>query len=218
MGTLRGILNDRQTRKKFVAVIVIAFILAPAALSVLVYAAEPGSAADPIALKSYVDSRLDSLETKLTGLIQGGGTGGAGGGGGGSGAGAADLGALEARIAELEKMVEWLEEANASIRRSIRQPIAAPSGEVTEVFTPIEVFENQRIIFGGGAEAVLRTGKALAIRGESGALVDLISGRDLDAGEDIPINHLILSSRDDSRGMRITADAWVLVKGPYELR
>jgi hypothetical protein len=73
-------------------------------------------------------------------------------------------------------------------------------------------------MLGAGTEMVLRAGKALAIRGEGGALVDLIAGRDLEAGENVPNNHLILSPRGDNRGVRISEDAWLLIKGPYEIR
>jgi len=89
---------------------------------------------------------------------------------------------------------------------------------LADKFSAIELRENQRIICGAGAEVVLRTGKASAIRGELGALVDLISGKDLEAGENVPLNHLILSARKDNRGMKIASDAWVLIKGSYEIR
>jgi TolA-binding protein len=94
----------------------------------------------------------------------------------------------------------------------------AGSVSSTSRFTAMELKTHQKIILGAGTEIVLRTGKAMSIRGEFGSLVDLISGKDLDAGENVTRNHIILSPRNDNRGMKFTEDSWILVKGQYELR
>jgi len=223
MKTTHGSIKNKY--KLRAAVILLCMIMAaPVFMVFSAYAAEPGTLGDPIALKSYVDSQLESLEVKLVNMFGGGGANAGTAGGGAAGTGAAgtsasgDTASLSARIIKLEETVEWLIEANTALRRDFRQSGAAAGGGAPESFIPIEVSAGQRIISGAGTEIVLRTGKANAIRGELGALVDLISGKDLDAGEDVPVNHLILSPRDDNRGMRIAEDAWVLIRGPYEIR
>ena len=201
------------------AAIACMLILMLVIFTIITYAAEPGSTADPIALKSYVDSKLDALETKLTAMLQNNPQTGE----------AADNSTLATKISELESAIERLKDENEALRQSIRQtpstgsvgsnPVSsANQGNNADYFTAVEIAASRRIIFGAGAEMVLRTGKASAIRGELGALVDLITGSDLDAGENVPINHLILSPRDDNRGVRISEDSWILIKGLYELR
>ncbi|MCL2060076.1 MAG: hypothetical protein FWH01_13670 [Oscillospiraceae bacterium] len=283
-------------RKAVLVTVAGAIIFALLAYNVFASAAAAGSTADPIALKSYVDSKLEAMEIKLTLMINAlsdagdaDGAGGAGGAGAITDADSADIAALVGRIDELSVAVDRLREENSALRRSMRQlsesmgidagdigvgavydeeaesgrdagleafipggadtnggagtgsgagagggagagsgvggGAAAGTGVGTngsriyaDHFTAVEVFANQRVIFGAGAEMVLRTGGAQAIRGEHGALVDLISGRDFEAGENVPLNHLILSPRDDNRGIRISDNAWILIRGPYEIR
>lgn len=237
------------------------FISAAIALGVLTaatlsYAAEPGSSGDPIALKSYVDSKIAALEAKIAGGAQGGRQAGAADATAGGTGSAADAAVLS-RIDALEKSIAKLTDENESLRRSIRQtaaslgavgaaaasPGAAGEAEASpgsgggyaaspgtggdyaaspgaggDKFVALEALADQRIILGAGTEFVLRSGKALAIKGELGALVDLITGKDLDAGAGVPVNHLILSPRDDNRGVRMSEDSWVLIKGYYTLR
>jgi len=198
-----------RKNKIIIAVAVLSF----AAFAIAAYAAEPGSTGDPIALKSYVDSKISELEARL---------GGAGGAGGSArpdaSAGSSDI---AKRVDELSAAVDRLTEENASLRRSVRQLSLVSRTDadgVADRFEAIEVYAEQRIILGAGAEMVLRTGAALAIRGELGPIIDLITGADLDAGAEIPQNHILLSSRDDNRGVKITENAWVLLKGAYTIR
>ena len=164
--------------------------VASAASGAAAAAAEPGSTADPIALKSYVDSQIAELETRLTAMMQG-----------------AAQGAAQGATQQQPSAPININESDIGANQSMGSS-----------FIPIETFANQRVMLGEGTEMVLRTGSASAIHGEFGALVDLISGQDLEAGESVPINHLILSPRDDNRGIRISEDAWVLIKGAYEIR
>ncbi|GAE87367.1 hypothetical protein [Acetivibrio straminisolvens] len=60
----------------------------------------------------------------------------------------------------------------------------------------------------------------MAIGGEGGGLSDITSGTgaDINTDDEVPLNHLLLVSRDDGRGLRVTSEkAWVLVKGPYTI-
>ncbi|MDR1439468.1 MAG: hypothetical protein LBJ10_05510 [Clostridiales bacterium] len=180
--------------------------------SALSYASEPGSSGDPIALKSYVDSRASAIEAKLD---------------------------------ELVKRVDGLAAENEALRASIQQgggriPVVAGAqagGDGAEAgaeadlaggvfyasdppyqFGVYEIKSGERVIMGAGAEMVIRTGKAAAIKGELGGVVDLIEGIDLEAGSNVQANHLLVSSRDDGRGVRFSADSFVLIKGSFELR
>jgi len=87
-------------------------------------------------------------------------------------------------------------------------------------FVPLELNKGQVLIAGESAEIILRGGKALAIGGEGGGLSDITSGSgaDVNTDQEVPLNHLLLISRNDGRGIKVVSEkAWVLVKGPYTI-
>ncbi len=68
-----------------------------------------------------------------------------------------------------------------------------------------------------GTEMVLRAGRAAAITTPQGGISDLTAGRDIQAGEAIPANHLLLIPRSDGRGLKALTDIVVLVRGGMTL-
>ena len=44
---------------------------------------------------------------------------------------------------------------------------------------------------------------------------DLTSGIDLMTGMQVETNHLLLVPRDDGRGILVSTEAWVMVRGDY---
>lgn len=75
----------------------------------------------------------------------------------------------------------------------------------------------KKIIAGESTEIILRGGSATAIGSEYGGVADLIAGTDLQTGTKVPLNHLLLVPRSDGRGISITSEAWVLVRGSYSI-
>ena len=130
---------------------------------------------------------------------------------------------VDAQISELEKRVEQLSSENEALKKAIQEGTGvssqpAPATGSPSRFEVLHVESGQRMLMGAGTELVLRTGSAQAIRGELGSVVDLITGEDLDSGVNVRTNHLLISSRNDNRGVRFTADAYILVKGDYDMR
>jgi len=207
-----------------------------AALALCAFAffyAQAGTGDDPIALKSYVDAKISALEAKIS----------AAGSGATAGQGDSATGADAAALEALTKEVAQLKQDNAQLQASVQSlqtqaasgaagggssgggatDVAASSGaaggaQSSALFVVLEMQEGQRLFLGAGAEVVLRTGAAQAIHGTLGPVVDLITGEELAAGADIARNHLILSSRDDNRGILVTESSYVLVKGGYTIR
>jgi len=98
----------------------------------------------------------------------------------------------------------------------IDQQIAGQSGNA---FIVVEAAVGDRIICGGGTELILRAGKATVIQGENGdGLADLTQGLDLKGGAFVPMQHHLLISRDDGRGIKITEKAFIMIKGAYTLK
>ncbi|UFJ40070.1 hypothetical protein LOK74_18840 [Brevibacillus humidisoli] len=74
-----------------------------------------------------------------------------------------------------------------------------------------------------GTEFIVRTGQVIAVPGQNGdGLTDLTAGVDLQGGDPVGLNHLLLIPRSDSRGLRLAPDydgtAYVIVRGKYESR
>jgi predicted RNase H-like nuclease (RuvC/YqgF family) len=177
--------------------------------------AEPGTDADPLVTKSYVDQKFESfsgikdLDSKISALTTKN----------------EELATKDAeqtkKIEELTKALNDLYEKNDEYKIMTEElETRLESIETYGKFVALELTENQKLMTGESAEIILRGGKAKAIGGEGGGLSDITSGTgaDVNTDQDVPLNHLLLVSRDDGRGIKIVSKkAWVLVKGPYTI-
>jgi len=71
-------------------------------------------------------------------------------------------------------------------------------------------------------EIILRPGGAASVISQHAdvgiGLADLTSGRELQSGDILPVNHAVLIPRADGRGISVTSDiAYVMVRGDYEI-
>lgn len=184
--------------------------------------AEPGTDADPLVTKSYVDQKFESfsaieeLDSKIAALTTKN----------------EELdkkleeittkdGEQTKKIEELTKALNDLYEKNDEYKIKTEElETRLQSIETYGKFVALELTANQKLMTGESAEIILRGGKAKAIGGEGGGLSDITSGTgaDVNTDQDVPLNHLLLVSRDDGRGIKIVSKkAWVLVKGPYTI-
>lgn len=155
-------------------------------------AAEPGSDADPIVSKSYVDAKINELLVRLN--VQ------------------------NVQINELTEKNKQLSDSLAQAEAAIQELKGGNSGRA-QLFEVLELTMGQSLICGAGTEVILRGGKATAIISQDGGLADLTAGTEIKSALDIPLQHLLLISRDDGRGLKVTADkAWIMVKGSYEIK
>lgn len=74
-----------------------------------------------------------------------------------------------------------------------------------------------QVLLGKGTEFILRRGSALVIDPSGNALPDLTEGIDLSEGTQVPANHILLSPRDDGRGIIATTAITVMIKGKYQI-
>lgn len=89
------------------------------------------------------------------------------------------------------------------------------SGSSSSSYNLVNVKSGQKIIGGEGTEFVLRMGSATIIATENGGVADLTSGLDLQNGSAVPANHNLLSPKNDSRGIHMSTDGIILIKGTY---
>jgi hypothetical protein len=160
-----------------------------------------GIDADPLVTKSYVDKQIASLASKL-----GSGTSG--------GTGTVDSSAiaqLQTDIGDLTKFVIDAMEENEALKARIA---SLESG-----YTVVEVKAGKKILLSGGTEAILRNGSATAVKGSNGDLmIDATAGVDLKDGTSIPLQHILISSRNDGRGLSVKTNSFLLVRGAYTIK
>ncbi|MBQ2897326.1 MAG: hypothetical protein IJE46_03265 [Clostridia bacterium] len=85
-------------------------------------------------------------------------------------------------------------------------------------FKVVEVPAGKLIIGDTGTEMVLRMGKGSILATAKGGVADLTAGNDLPNGSSIPANHYLLIPYNDGRGLSVTTDSLIMVKGSYEIK
>lgn len=193
-----------------IAVILTAITVAHAASS-----AQPGSEFDPLVTKSYVDEQIQLLTQKIgSGTVSGGQTGGT------PVTGTVDeqvLNNLRTDISDLMNLtiqaitkIQELEKRNLELVQRVE---SLESG-----FVVVEAAKGQKIFLGAGTEVLVRSGETKAIQGELGGLADATAAMDLTEGAVVPNQHLLISSRQDGRGILVTSDkAFMLIRGKYSI-
>lgn len=81
------------------------------------------------------------------------------------------------------------------------------------VLQVLELKSGQTVRAAAGTELILRAGRAAAVTSPQGGLADLTAGRDIQAGEAVPVNHLLLIPRGDGRGLKALTPAVILARG-----
>ena len=85
-------------------------------------------------------------------------------------------------------------------------------------YTPIQLTAGQSLIGKEGTEIILRSGEATAIGNTENGISDVTGGADLMTGTPVQLNHLLLTPRDDGRGIKAVTDIWVMVRGEYVVK
>lgn len=151
---------------------------------------KPGSAADPLVSRSYVEELIEDLKNGWQSQV----------------AGLAEKTYVDQKIAAVAQNTG----ANVANKEYVDQQI-----DKRMAFEVVDLPAGHRIIGSAGTEIVLRGGKAIAITSPQGGLLDATAGTDIPQGANIPPNHLLVIPRSDGRGLLATADAILMVKGSF---
>lgn len=177
--------------KKNIFTVVISAIIAFAAVTA--FAAQPGSSDDPLVSKSYVDDKFNQLKA----LISGGGSVSAG----------TDINTDEI----VDKVVDEVEPIIALLMKD-------QTGQSAGQYVPVSANVGQIVLGGEGTEIILRSGKAdIYITGVAG-IVNATTGKEQKNGEKAVLNNIMIIPRNDGRGLKVTENAWFLIKGDYEIK
>jgi hypothetical protein len=117
--------------------------------------------------------------------------------------------------------VSWVEARLAAFSRDGTAGSGSGSAQFTDAesqpfaYELINVPRGAKLLTGTGTEFILRSGRARAIAGAGGGIADLTSGQDLSNNIPIIRNHLLLSPKEDGRGVLMETESIFLIRGAY---
>jgi len=190
-----------NSERKRIAYPLLVMLFLLVAIVIAQAAGEAGSDSNPLATKDYVDQQIAKLAAQIGSSSSGGSPGTVN---------TAEIEQLKTDVGDLTRFIidalTRLNELDSRVKT------------VEGGFQVISMKKGQVLELGGGSEVILRSGAATAISGESGTLVDVSAGKDLNNGVAVPVQHLVIAPKGDGRGLRITADAWLILRGGYKIK
>jgi hypothetical protein len=209
----------KRGRLLFLAVTLVAAIGAISAAQAASQA-QPGSEFDPLVTKSYVDEQIQILTQKIgSGVVSNPG-GSTQSGGGTQSAGTVDQQVIDNLRTDISDLINLTIQAVTRIQELEKRnlELIQKVEELQKGFVVVEASNGQKILLGSGSEVLVRSGQTKAIQGELGGLADVTAASDLMEGALIPNQHLLISSRNDGRGILVTSDkAYMLIRGSYSV-
>ncbi|KNF09181.1 hypothetical protein CLPU_4c02270 [Gottschalkia purinilytica] len=113
--------------------------------------------------------------------------------------------------------VSYVQTKVNELKTYIDNKISEISSGNGETFKIVELKAGEQLIGNAGTEIILRAGTVKAIIGEYGGISDITQGKDLEAGEIISKNHLLIIPRD-GRGAEVVTYGTFMVKGKYTVK
>jgi len=113
----------------------------------------------------------------------------------------------------------YVDKVVSELKEELKGSSAVSSDAAVSSQWEVVFAESGKTIIGGqGTQMILRSGSAkITLQGPDG-VSDLTGAGDLKDGVKVERNHLLLFPRADGRGIKITADAYVMVLGSYEIK
>lgn len=175
--------------------------------------AQPGSEFDPLVTKSYVDEQIKKLSEKI-------------GSGKSTGSSSTNTGTVNDQVidnlrTDVRDLTNLLIDAYSKIQSLEKQNLELIQKLQTleSGFEVVEVSKGQIVLLGAGSEAIVRSGETVAVSGMYGGLADVTPAKDLTTGQAISNQHLLISARDDGRGIKVHSDvSYMLIRGSYSIQ
>jgi hypothetical protein len=101
-----------------------------------------------------------------------------------------------------QRLEEFINEFNSSPKASSQ-------------YVALEISANTQIKLGASSEIIVRGGSAFVISPYSYGLPDITSGIDVLNNQQIMLNHLLISPKDDGRGILFRSPGVIMIKGEY---
>jgi hypothetical protein len=155
----------------------------------------PGSEADPVVTQSYVELKAEQTKYYIDNLIT----------------------KSNQDIAGLKTQLEQKNQEILKLQETVNQLKASGGGD-SAGFEVVLLNKDKTMLTGSGAEVIVRSGKVTALKGTNGGLANITTAKDLNTGDAVALNHLLISSRDDGRGIKASVDTYLLIRGTYTIK
>jgi len=177
----------------------------------------PGTDGDPLVSKKYVDDKFDALQAQINQILARLNTGTT------TATAAPSIvlpGTLPTAddseiVSDVVAQIQYLYGDVLSGSTSAASAVAAPAPDSS--FTPVSAAAGQIILGDEGTEIILRSGAAVGYTAVADGIVNASAGADIKNGQVIKTNQLHIVPRADGRGVRVTQDAWFMIKGSYQI-
>ena len=121
---------------------------------------------------------------------------------------------IHEKVAAQEEIIGLLNTQLNALKKEVQGLGGGVTGENT--YTLVDVNSGEKLIGKQGTEIILRAGEGTAIKSAQGGLQDVTQGTDITDGL-IPKYHLLITPRDDQRGVLVTKKATFMVRGGYTI-
>ncbi len=83
------------------------------------------------------------------------------------------------------------------------------------VYEVMSLEPGQMLLGKQGTEIIMRSGEGIVVASSAGGIQDITAGADLANGKPVPKYHLLITPREDGRGIIATKQMYVMVRGGY---
>ncbi|MFV0519733.1 MAG: hypothetical protein ACK5LY_05600 [Lachnospirales bacterium] len=157
--------------------------------------ATPGTAADPVVTKSYVDEQI-AIAIANAGSTTSNNT-------------STGITTTTPQLTQAQ-----IDEITASIYADVLEQ----TSDITPLHVPVQAFKGQTILGAQGTEIILRSGECIIYSVAENGVTNLTNGLNLNAGDSVALDNLLIVPRQDGRGVTVTTDeCWFMIRGEYEI-
>lgn len=183
-------MNNKKILVPVLTLIVLIFFatIVNAALS------DPGTSGDPLVTLSYVNQKIVETKEYIGEVVN----------------------VLFTSINKNSTKIDSILQENSELRIQL-EGLEGKTGGVGANLEVIHLTKGKILTCSAGTEIILRGGKAKAVGSDLGGLSDVTGAFDIKSGEEIPLNHLLIIPRSDGRGVVIMEDAYIMIRGEYQI-
>jgi hypothetical protein len=189
----RLIMKIAIDKKMIATVVVTTLVLTAVFINGSADGTVPGSEADPVVTQSYVELKSEQTKYYIDNLTTKSNQ---------------DIAILKTQLEQKNQEILKLQETVSKLSE----------GGGDGGFQVVLLGKGKTLLSGAGAEVIVRSGKVTAIMGTNGGLANITSAKDLNTGDAVVLNNLLISSRDDGRGIKAGIDSYLLIRGTYIIK